>query len=245
MKKLAFVSAVLLVAAGASAGVAEWGLTLQMGTNNPWNAVPASTVTQTAGGYDITGSDSNANRTFAWRIEVRNESFDSTRGGFGGLFVSAFFSVTNNTAAYQQFTINNFQPGAVLPGPNTATGSISGSVGDGDFLDLAGQPGVGAEVRTFGGNPFYQATIDGNPFQNLYNAPVSVFAPSDLTNAIATQNFINIPAPAVFAIIGIANRFELSPGDNAQFTSTFRVVPTPGALALVGLAGLAGIRRRR
>lgn len=230
------------------AGMTEWDITIQSGSNNPWsvNLWGQSTVTTETmpDGTAVTrviGSHTNEIRTFGWEMEIRQ---DTARGG--SLFVSSNFTVANNTGVLTPYTINVFLPGA-LGGPTQMSGSISGSVGDGDgILDIFGN---GATVRTqgfpVGGAPYYEAIIDGVGVQQLYAAPSINTAPQGFTSAIPTQNFVAVPGPAVAAFIGISNRFELTSADNAQFTSTFFVVPTPGAVALFGLAGLAGVRRRR
>jgi uncharacterized protein (TIGR03382 family) len=248
MKNIVALFAGLALSGSAMAGMTEWDITLQAGSNNPWsvNLWGQSTVTveTQADGTVVTrivGSHSNNDRDFSWDVMIED---NATR--VGSLFVSSNFSVSNNTGVLTPYTINVFLPGA-LAGPTSMSGSISGSVGDGDgALD---QFGAGATVQTqgfpIGANPYYQAIIDGAPVASLYNAPSINQAPLGFTSAIPTQTFAGSPGPAVAAFIGISNRFELTSADNAQFTSTFFVVPTPGAIALFGLAGLAGVRRRR
>lgn len=248
MKNIVALFAGLALSGSAMAGMAEWDITLQSGGSTPWsvNLWGQSTVTveTQADGTVVTriiGSHQNSNRDFAWDVMIEQ---DTAR--VGSMFVSSNFSVSNNTGVLTPYTINVFLPGA-LGGPTSMTGSISGSVGDGD--GLIDQFGNGATVQTqgFPGGvaPYYEAIIDGVGVGQLYAAPSFHTAPLGLTNAIPTQTFAGVPGPAVAAFIGISNRFELTSADNAQFTSTFFVVPTPGAIALFGFAGLAGARRRR
>lgn len=161
-------------------------------------------------------------------------------------FVSSAFTVINNTGVLSPFTVTVVVPiFPLLPGPgNTMTGSVSGTVGDGN--GLIDQFGNGATVTTqANGRPYYEALVDGFGARSLYPAFQGNAAPLFLTSDINTQNFINEAAPASFASIGIRNAFMLTPGDNASFTSTFVLVPAPAGIAAAGLFGLVGLRRRR
>ena len=255
MKNLFAIVAGFAVAASASAGVfTGWDVTIQLGDNTPWSVVNQGVyqMTQTANPdgsttYVVTGSDSNANRTFGWDVEIIEVPAVAGRGGSGALFVSSSFSITNNTGVIQPFNVQVNVPGS-LSGPNVMRGSVSGSVGDGDgALDIFGAGGT-VQTQMYpnpGARPYYAAIIDGVDVRDLYAAPSRNQAPQFGTADIDTQSFMNEPAPAVAGFVGIRNSFMLTSRDNAQFTSTFVVVPTPGALAIAGIAGLVGLRRRR
>jgi hypothetical protein len=124
------------------------------------------------------------------------------------------------------------------------SGSISGTVGDGD--GLLDPNGNGATVSTqANGRPYYEALVDGAGVRQLYAAPQVHAAPLNLTSDIDTQNFLNEVGPAANATIGIRNAFMLTSGDNASFTSTFLIVPAPAGVAMLGVFGMAIGRRRR
>lgn len=158
-------------------------------------------------------------------------------------FVSSFFTVNNLTNGLQPFTITTSLATIPVGAPSTMTGSISGTVGDGD--GLLDQFGNGATVRSLGGAPYYEALTDGFTARQLYPANQVNSAPLILTQPIAQMQFVNEVGPGVAANIGIRNRFELTPGDNASFTSTFFIIPTPSVGGVLVLAGLAAARRRR
>jgi len=158
--------------------------------------------------------------------------------------VTANIVVTNTTAAAQDFTVTTILP-VPSKGPTTLIrGFHSGSVGDNSFA----QDGATLTTDT-GGNPLYEAMMDGATVRTLRNAFQSFTAPGGGTTTIPTTSFgspIFEFGGAVNTSIGIRNRFNLTPDDSTTMNSTFLVaIPTPGAMALVGVAGLAGLRRRR
>jgi hypothetical protein len=159
-------------------------------------------------------------------------------------FVSNAFTLHNMTGITQAFVVTTIIPAIpALIAPTTMTGSVSGTVGDGD--GLPDPNGNGATVTTFGSAPYYEALVDGAGVRQLYTSPQVHAAPLSLTQSIATQNFINEVGPAVNSTIGIRNIFTLTSADNASFTSTFLIVPAPAAAAAFGLVGVFGGRRRR
>ncbi len=199
------------------------------------------------GSYQTSIRQENGHNIYRIWGQVAHEGFDV---GFDvefdpDPFVSSSFTVINNSGVVSPFTVTVTVPVApALLAPTTITGSISGTVGDGDgFLDPFGN---GATVMTqANGRPYYEALVDGAGVRQLYPAFQQDIAPLALTSDIDTQNFIGEVGPAVTSTIGIRNAFMLTPGDNASFTSTFVVVPAPAGIAAAGLIGLAGLRRRR
>lgn len=184
--------------------------------------------------YRIIGAASHEGTDFTFDVEFDPDPF-----------ISSSFTVINNTGMLSPYTVTVTIP--VMPplfGPNTMTGSISGTVGDGDGLvDIYGNGGT---VHTqMNGRPYYEAFIDGLSVRSLYAAPQLNAAPLNLTADIDTQNFIGEAAPAALMSMAIRNSFMLTDGDNASFTSTFIVVPSPAGVAALGLIGFAGLRRRR
>lgn len=184
--------------------------------------------------YRIIGAASSSEMSVNFDIEFDQDPF-----------VSSAFTVINNTGVLAPFTVTVTVP--IFPplfAPTDMTGSISGTVGDGD--GLADQFGNGATVMTqANGRPYYEALVDGFGVRQLYPSPQVNSALLNLTSDIPTQSFLNEVGPAVLNTIGIRNAFMLTPGDNASFTSTFIIVPTPAGIAVAGLVGLVGLRRRR
>ncbi|MDX2114411.1 MAG: hypothetical protein SFZ24_02155 [Planctomycetota bacterium] len=251
-----FMAIVALVAAAGSAhaGVAlpqGFDLTVQMGDGTPWSLVNSwndSRLTVTRH-EEIPGANGATawSMSFAWDGQNWDGSFNLTLDP--DPFVSQSFTIQNNSGVLQPFTVSVTLPIAPpLPGSTVMTGSVRGTVGDGD--GQVDQFGNGATVLSqANGRPYYEAFIDGNSVRSLLTSPRTDSAPLGVTRNINLQgdpaDFINELGPAALSTIGIRNAFQLTPGDNAGFTSTFLVVPAPGSLAVIGLAGLAATRRRR
>jgi hypothetical protein len=240
-------AAVMALAGAASAGQSGfggWDFTIATGNgDSPWRASenPGSwQITQTGGGQ----GDQPVRFRVVGSIEVQNQfraTFDLDLEP--DPFVSSFFTIQNLTGVLQPFSITTTLPSIPVGNPSSMNGSTVGTVGDGDgVLD---QFGNGASIRTIAGAPYYQALVDGVGVRSLYPDAQFQFAPQGQVAGIAAQNFPNEAGPGVLANIGIRNRFELTPGDNASFTSTFFIIPAPSGVALLGLAGLAAARRRR
>jgi hypothetical protein len=245
MKRVTLTALVLSVGglcSVANAGVSDnWDIFIQMGDGNAWSvranpqSYTFSEYTNAEGKtlYRIIGGWSNANWTCSWNVEFDPDPF-----------VSSSFTITNNSGVLAPFTVTVNTPAMALTAPTTMTGSISGTVGDGD--GVVDQFGNGASVMTqANGRPYYDALTDGLSARELYSAPQFHSAPVGLTASIPTANFINEIGPAVAGSIGIRNAFMLTPGDNASFTSTFFIIPAPAGVAAFALAGLVGLRRRR
>lgn len=238
-------SVVALIACAAQAGISlpqGWDIQVQANDGSAWSAAanPDSWIaTQTTGPdgtprYRIQGAAVGNGFNFSFNTVLDPDPF-----------ISSSFTIQNMAGFTQNFTVTTTLPVfPAFPGPNTMTGSVSGTVGDGD--GLLDPNGNGATVTTqANGRPYYEALIDGLGARSLYTAPQVHTAPLGLTSAIGTQNFIGEAAPGVLFTIGIRNAFTLTSADNAAFTSTFLVIPAPAGLAVVGLAGLAACRRRR
>lgn len=242
MNKLSTLVGVLAAAgcvSAAQAGTSAWDIVINWGESSSWSvaAHPESfTITEEEGtngvtAYRIIGTHTTSNWSASWDMFLDPDPF-----------VSSSFSITNVSGILQTFTVTTTTPAMALGGPTTMTGSISGSVGDGNgFVD---QFGNGATVRTSGGLPFYEALVDNVGVRSLYSDPQLHSAPVGLTMGIPAQNFVGEAGPGIVSSIGIRNNFELTPGDNAQFTSTFLIVPAPAGLGVFAF-GLIALRRRR
>lgn len=246
MVKTALSTVVLACLAGtANAGIlppAGWDMVFEVGNAAPWSAAanPGSwTVTTSTGPdgnlrYHVQGGATGPGFAFSFNTVLDPDPF-----------ISSSFTVQNMTGLTQHITVTNTLPiFPALPFATTMTGSVSGSVGDGDgLLDVNGNGGtVTSHVN---GRPYYEALTDGGVARTLYNAPQVHVAPLFLTGTIPTRNFIGEVGPPMLATIGIRNSFSLTSGDNAAFTSTYLVVPAPAGIAMSGLLGFAGLRRRR
>lgn len=240
--------ACLSMASTAMAGIAGWDLQIQLGSNQPWSSAAnpgSSTVTETVRDgkviYRVTGAWSTANWACNWDFQFDPDPF-----------ISSSFTLQNLTGALNPFTVTVMAPAfPALSAPTTMSGSVSGTIGDGD--GIVDQFGNGATVLTqVNGRPYYEAMVDGAGVRSLLTAPRSDGTPVGLTRNInlpdpvqEQSDFIGEVGPAVNTTIGIRNAFMLTPGDNASFTSTFLIVPAPGAFGVLGLAGLVAGRRRR
>jgi hypothetical protein len=156
--------------------------------------------------------------------------------------VNGTWAVTNTDFANptQHFTMVFTLPITAIPGPTTSSGSVAGTVSDGD--------GNGATISTFGGSSFYAAQIDGSTTATLYSDPSSVIAASFGTQSIPGVAFGPIGTGPALTDIGIVLDFVLTQFDSATFTSEHVVEPVPephtGALIGLGLAVLASRRKR-
>lgn len=105
-------------------------------------------------------------------------------------------------------------------------------------------------VSSFGGNPVWQALIDGSPVgepAELFDDPFSIVRTATGSSSGGSQNFglpVPVPGPAATDSIGIRIRFSLTPLDQASMTSVFRVVPGPTTLFAIAV-GLAFVQPRR
>lgn len=239
-------SAALFALAGTAqagiSGLPGWDMVIETSSGAPWVAsenTDSFTITQIMGSdghirYRVIGGASGDGWSLSWNTLLDPDPF-----------ISSSFTVQNMSGMTQDFTITTTLPiFPVLTAPTTMTGSISGTVGDGDgMLDPNGN---GATVTTqANGRPYYEALVDGLGVRSLYAAPQTHTAPLGLTAAIPTQNFINEVGPGVLNTIGIRNAFTLTSSDNAAFTSTFVIIPAPTTLGAFGLIAAAAVRRRR
>lgn len=184
-----------------------------------------------------------------WRIggNVSNSSFGLS---FGleldpDPFVNNTFTLTNNTAVTQTYTISVVLPVTPALPPFTQTfGTISGTLLDANNNGFA-------QMSTSGGAPLYMSLIDGGNYMPLYTAPFTLnTAPIGSASATLNTQFFFFPGgqPGVTTSIAITNTFTLSAGDAMTMTSAFRIdpeVPAPGAAGALALAGIAAARRRR
>lgn len=179
-----------------------------------------------------------------------NAQFDLTcndtsvldRGLIGGSF-----SLTNNTAALQTFTIDIILP-TVAQGPSAlAGGSVSGLLvadGDGGIFSTAGTSAWSFLVRAAGSQA-------DTPIASLIPAPFSVTANPFGIGVIPGQSFgapiPGMPTGPIGDAMGIRMVFQLGAGDSVDFGTTFilQSVPGPGAGAMLGIAAILGKGRRR
>lgn len=246
MKNMNLVGAIVAVAglavASANAGIAGWDIAVSGGTTN-WAASldPGSyTIIQNGNIYRVVGGVTTSSWSMSFELQFDPDPF-----------VSSSFTIQNLGGVSTPFTVTVTAPSIALASPTSMTGSVSGTVGDGN--GAIDQFGNGATVQSQGnGRPYYEALVDGLGVRTLLDAPRIDIAPLGLTRNInrpdpvqEPSDFLNEAGPAVASSIGIRNAFMLSGGDNASFTSTFLIVPSPAGVGLLGLAGLAAARRRR
>jgi hypothetical protein len=158
-------------------------------------------------------------------------------------FLTASFSITNNTNATQTYTTTIFLPIApALSAPTLIGGSAQVGISTDDN---------GGTVSSVGGDTIYTALIDGVPVAGLFGPGYSFTRPAFTTDQSGVSEFgtpiPSMPGPAANASIAIRFTFDLTPGDSASMTGLFVVVPEPGTVALIVpvLAGMGLWRRRR
>lgn len=183
----------------------------------------------------------------AWDLNWMMEAADAPGGALGdpgaSQFVNANLAVTNNTDSFQTFVgLVTFLLPKEFHGGTLMNGSVSVSVQD--------VFGDGAEIRSVGDMPIYQALIDGSPVQDLLPSDFSLIATGGSTESESDSFGIPNPigGPEAMESISVLLTLELSPYDTANIVGTFEVaaaLPAPGALALLAGLGLISSRRRR
>jgi hypothetical protein len=145
------------------------------------------------------------------------------------------YLIQNLTGVNQIYTVTVSLP-TTWAAPNLIRGSIDTSV-----------IGTDATVSTVSPTPIYQAQIDGVTVETLQDHAFSLFTPNSATSSSASFGF-QLNNVAVTTDIGIALKFQLTPGDTVAIISDFEIVevPEPGTLSLGLLAGaLLFLRRQR
>lgn len=219
----------------------DMNLTIQTVGGSNWNW-------QNAGSPGTWTQDAATQR---WSISgsVTRPTFDVTQFALSldaDPFVSNAFTLVNNTAVTQTYTVSVVLPVTPALAAFTQTlGSFSISI-----LDSNGNSTVTA-ATTGPGSAMYNAYIDGVLYQQLAAHPTTYTASgtpgATLGSGPLTFSFPS-GQPGVATSIGITNTFTLTPGDTAQLVSSFFIapeIPAPGALGLLGLGGLVAARRRR
>jgi hypothetical protein len=189
------------------------------------------------------------NNSSVARIIVALSAILATHSVSFALTVTGSTGVLNTTNATQTFGVTFFLPvGSSITNP-VISGSITGTVTDGN--------GDNATVSALAGQSIYTAIIDNVDEHFLMTSPFSQNAGGALfTSPVGPQSF-GIPTPiaasqAVDTNIGVRMLFNLTAHDSASFTAHFTVeqgpppsvVPTPAA-AWAGLALIGGIGLRR
>ncbi len=140
--------------------------------------------------------------------------------------ISAGFSVTNNTAATQWYTMifsigisPSITPTSLIGG--SAAFTVTDANNDGATISA---PGMGPQAM-------YTALIDGLPVQTLFDAPYSLSALFPGGSNVAVDQFglpgPSQPGPQALSTIGLRVDFLLSAGDRATFSGNFDVEPVP------------------
>jgi uncharacterized protein (TIGR03382 family) len=194
--------------------------------------------------WSFIGSDGGQSWGMDWDVMATGNPANAASGT---QFVTANLAVTNNTDQYQAFSalVTLALPNAFVGG-TLMRGSVAVSVTD--------VFGGGAEVRSSGNAPIYQAFINnvppGAPVETLMNPFYSLTAPPNGGNSDSeTFGIPNaVPGPAALTTISVYLNFELSPFDTANVVGYFEIskVPAPGALPMLAafVLGFGGRRRR-
>jgi hypothetical protein len=205
-----------------------------------WSSTGAATGT--TGQYNYVGKQNEVGFTASYDMNGNDTSVLS-RGLLGGSF-----SLTNNTASTQSFTIDIYLPTVAQGTSSLAGGSVAGlfSADDtaGTFSTVSGTPAWTYYLHTVGAG-------SNTNIATLLNDPYSVSAGAYGIATIPGQSFGNpipgLPAAAIGDRMGMKLVFTLTAGDTVDFSSSYvlQAVPAPGACAAMGIAALIGKGRRR
>jgi len=161
-------------------------------------------------------------------------------------------NLTNLSPVATQFTMTITLPIGLF-GPATLRGGYFGDTANGTtFTDTSGNSDV--TLSTFGGNPFYQALVNGILSQGLGSFTLNENGGSGIQGNLSQQRWGDTPSiPS--APFGPASgnmqikwMFSLTGGDSMQTQGFFRidaVAPEPATAALVGLGLVALVVARR
>jgi len=157
-------------------------------------------------------------------------------------FLHVVYTITNLSEDTEDFTLTSTLPIA----PEITGSSLTGGTVSVTLIEAGGDT---AELSSADGQPIYQATIDGTPFQSLMNAPQSHTASTYGVTVVPLEEFgspsPSLVGPPVLSTIGIELNIRLSPGDTASVVATLLVTPEPGTMILLAMGGMTFLARRR
>ena len=160
------------------------------------------------------------------------------------------------------FTFENLLPELADPSQNHLQGDITitlpvdpvglpatfGGNGAMTFLIRPNQFDNDGVLTTVGNNPMWSFGINGTQEASLFSAGFELAgtSPQEGDSTLnSNQNLATFPYLQPVNNVSIRLRFDITPGDQVQFTGAFLFIPAPGALGVFALAGFLGGRRRR
>jgi hypothetical protein len=189
------------------------------------------------------GSTSDTGWNLSW-------NFSSDPDAVGGGRLGCVFTFENLLADTANPDQNHLQGDITITLPTNPVG-LPATFGGNAAMTFLIRPNAfnnDGVLTTVGNNAMWTYGINGGTAATLF-APGFEMAGSSPQQGDSTLNsnlsLASFPFNQPVNNVSIRLQFDITPGDQVQFTGVFLFVPAPGALGVFALAGLMGGRRRR
>ena len=251
-----FASRVCRTAGGALIAVALTGVLPSAALANPvvnfnvavsgspvqnFNSVGANTANPQL--FSHQGMTSDTGWSLSWNFSSDPDAVGGGRLGCVFTFENLLADTANPAQNHLQGDITITLPTLPMELPATFGGNAAMT-----FLIRPNQFNNDGVLSTVGNNAMWAYGINGATAASLF-APGFQMAGTSPQQGDSTLNsnlnLTSFPYNQQVNNVSIRLQFDITPGDQVQFTGVFLFVPAPGALGAFAVAGLMGGRRRR